>query len=276
VSLKLLTQEYVDEAERKDRRHRQEKETTPVEGFPFWPHETIRNIVIVCFFSSALLYLASLMPYFLEAPANPAGQPEIILPDWYLLWSYGFLKMGNDFQLLNGISGELGTPDHALWHFWDAQWWTPWSMGTHTGTVQLPIVGAFNAKMMGLIGLHTPILAFLFVLPFVDRGMAQRPQEQPLMASIGVFGLGILTTASIYSINNVLYNRWEILARTILRDQISPYVQFLQWDLLSWLSVLLPLLAAVGTYVGLRVWRERMMERGDRVFQLNRNYYRVR
>ncbi len=273
MSLKLLTQEYVEEAERMDAERRQEKSLRPVEGFPFWPHEMVRNIVVLCFFSAAMLYLSAVMPYFLEGPANPAGQPDVILPDWYLLWSYGFLKWGNSLMILNGPDGAWVTEP---WHVWDRQWWTPWNLGPETGVVQVPIIGQMNAKMMGLIGLHTPVLLLLFVLPFIDRGKAQRPQEQPFMTALGVFGLGVLTTASIYSINNVIYNRWPVFAQTIGQDAIQPFIQGLQWDLLSWLCLLVPLAMAVGTYVGIKVWRERMMEAGDRVFKLNRNYHRVR
>lgn len=276
MSLKLLTQEYVEEAERMDAERRQEKSLRPVEGFPFWPHEMVRNIVILCFFSAAMLYLSAVMPYFLEGPANPAGQPDVILPDWYLLFSYGFLKWGNDLTILSGLTAQAGHADHAAWHVWDQQWWTPWDMGAHTGIVQVPIIGPMNAKMMGLIGLHTPFIIFLFALPFLDRGKAQRPQEQPFMTAFGVYVLAQMFTASVYSINNVVYNRWPVFAQSILKDQMAPYFQFLQWDLLSWLTGLVPLALAIGTYVGIKVWRERMMEAGDRVFKLNRNYHRVR
>jgi quinol-cytochrome oxidoreductase complex cytochrome b subunit len=273
LSLKILTQEYVEEAERMDAERREEKSLRPVEGFPFWPHEMVRNIVIVCFFTAALLYLAAFMPYYLEGPANPAGQPEVILPDWYLLWSYGFLKLGNDLTILNGPDGVWVD---EWWHFWDRQWWTPWDMGPSTAIVQLPIIGPMNAKLMGLIGLHTPVLLPLVLIPFLDRGKAQRPQEQPFMTALGVFALGLMTTASVYSINNVIYERWPVTATKFGSDVIGPFFQFLQWDLLSWMSVLLPLVLSVLTYVGIKTWRERMMEEGDRVFQLNRNYYRVR
>lgn len=290
MSLKLLTQEYVDEAERLDRERRAEKSLRPVEGFPFWPHEVVRGIVVTCFFAAALLYLAAYMPYFLEEPANPAGQPDVILPDWYLLFSYGFLKWGNRLTILNGPDGAwIEQP----WHFWDQTWWkpawegigpwlsgqaglVPWDLGMHTGVVQVPIIGAMNAKMMGLIGLHTPFIIFLFALPFLDRGKAQRPQEQPFMTAFGVYVLAQMFTASVYSINTIVYNRWPIFAKGILQEQLAPYFQFLQWDLLSWLTALVPLALGVGTYVAIKAWRERMMDSGDRVFKLNRNYHRVR
>ncbi|MDX1610939.1 MAG: hypothetical protein R3185_01135 [Candidatus Thermoplasmatota archaeon] len=273
MSLKVLTQEYVAEAERLDQKRRAEKKPRPVEGFPFWPHEVIRAVIVLAFFSAAMLYLSGFMPYFLEAPANPAGQPDVILPDWYLLFSYGFLKWGNDFTLLNGPDGAWVA---NWWHVWDQQWWTPWDLGPHTGIVQMPVIGAMNAKLVGLIGIHTPLILAVFALPFIDRGKAQRPQEQPAMAAWGVFVLGITFMASVYSINNVIYNRWPIMAETILKDQISPIFQFFQWDLLSWLTMLIPMAMGIITYVLLRTYRDNMMAAGDRVFKLNRNYYRVR
>lgn len=273
MSLKVLTREYVAEAQELDRVRRAQKKLRPVEGFPFWPHEMVRNTVILCFFTASILYISAFMPYFLEGPANPAGQPEVILPDWYLLFSYGFLKWGNDFTILNGPNGAWVD---TWWHFWDLNWWTPWDAGAHTGVVQMPILGPMNAKNVGLIAIHTPLILAVFLLPFLDRGKSQRPQEQPLLASLGVFVLGVTFMASVYSINNVVYNRWPIFAEPILQDQISPFVQFFQWDLLSWLTLLLPLALAVFTYVAIKSWRERMMAAGDRVFKLNRNYHRVR
>lgn len=273
MSLKILTKEYVAEAERLDQKRRQEKKLRDVEGFPFWPHEVLRGIVITCFFGAAMLYLSAVMPYFLEGPANPAGQPDVILPDWYLLFSYGFLKWGNDFTLLNGPDGAWVD---SWWHIWDQSWWTPWNLGAHTGIVQMPIIGAMNAKNVGLIGIHTPLILAVFALPFIDRGKAQRPQEQPALTAWGVFVLGITFMSSVYSINNVIYNRWPVFAETIGQEAISPYLQFFQWDLLSWLTMLVPLLLAVLTYVGIKAWRDAMMAKGDRVFKLNRNYHRVR
>ncbi len=273
MSLKLLTQEYVSEAERMDRERRSEKKLRPVEGFPFWPHEMIRIVVVSCFFTAAVLYLSAFMPFFLEAPANPAGQPEVILPDWYLLFSYGFLKWGNDLTLLNGPGGAWVD---SWWHIWDQQWWTPWDLGPHEGIVQFPIIGPMNAKLMGLIGIHTPLILAVFILPFIDRGKAQRPQEQPALAAWGVFVLSVAFMASVYSINNVIYNRWPVFAKPILKDEIEIFFQFLQWDLLSWLTMLIPVAAGLITYVAIKSWRDRMMDAGDRVFKLNRNYYRVR
>lgn len=273
MSLKTLTKEYVAEAERLDQERRAQKKPRPVEGMPFWPHEVLRGLIVLCFFSAAMLYLSGFMPYYLEGPANPAGQPDVILPDWYLLFSYGWLKWGNDFTLLNGPDGAWVD---SWWHVWDQSWWTPWELGAHTGIVQMPIIGAMNAKAVGLIGIHTPLILAVLALPFIDRGKAQRPQEQPALTAWGVFVLMSTFMASVYSINNVIYNRWPIFAEPILQDQISPFFQFFQWDLLSWLTMLIPLILAVLTYAGIKIWRDRMMAKGDRVFKLNRNYHRVR
>ena len=276
MTLKLLTAEYVKEAARLDAERRAEKKTRDVEGFPFWPHEVVRDTIIFCVFTAGLLYLCAFMPYFLEAPADPSGQPEVILPDWYLLFSYGLLKIGNDLQILNGPDGAWV---ESAWHFWDTNWWKPWDGGPHTGTVRVPIMGPLNAKNMGL-SLHIPLLAPLFVLPFIDRGKAQRPQEQPGMAAWGVWGLTFALTASIYAINTVLYDRPEAylkaLAKPVGEPQISPVFQFAQWDVLSWICILLPIVAALLTYGYLKRWKARAMAAGDRVFKLNRNYHRVR
>jgi uncharacterized membrane protein len=96
------------------------------------------------------------------------------------------------------------------------------------------------------------------------------------MAAIGVFGILLMFTVSVYSVNTIVYDRWPVFAKPILETQLTWLFQFEQWDLLSWLTGLVPLLGAVMAYVGVKAWRDKMMARGDRVFKLNRNYHVVR
>ncbi|HEV8361761.1 MAG TPA: hypothetical protein VGR28_15030 [Candidatus Thermoplasmatota archaeon] len=172
-----LVEHYLSEAKRIEEIRRARKKFRNVEAFPFWPHEAVRSTIIVLAFSAMCIYISALMPYFLEAPANPAGQPEVILPDWYLLWSYGLLKPG----LADGIAfgGSF---------------------------IDLPLLGPVNAKTMGIL-LNILITVPLIVMPFISTGHPRRPQEAPWTAAFGVAGIVYVFNASVYSVNNVIYSR---------------------------------------------------------------------
>ena len=54
----------------------------------------IRNLSITSFFIGMIIISAATLPPHLGAPADPSSTPAIILPDWYLYWSFGLLKLG--------------------------------------------------------------------------------------------------------------------------------------------------------------------------------------
>lgn len=179
-----LVEQYLSEARRIEELRRQKKKFRNVEAFPFWPHEAVRSTIIVLAFTAACIYMSALMPYFLEHPANPAGQPEVILPDWYLLWSYGLLKPG----IANAVTFD-GAP------------------------IVVPLLGPspgasapLNAKTMG-ITLNVLITVPLILAPFVSTGNPRRPQEAPWTAAFGVAGIVYVFNASVYSVNNVIYTK---------------------------------------------------------------------
>lgn len=155
---------YLSEVQRIDQARRAKKRFRNVEGFPFWPHEFVRDMVIVCFFTALMFFLSGFIPYYLEAPANPAGQPHIILPDWYLLWSYGLLKIAHDVTLFGYV--------------------------------------IFTAKVWGVI-LNGVVIAPLIVIPFIHFGHSRRPVEDPFWAGLGATGLMLAFTLSAYSVNGV-------------------------------------------------------------------------
>jgi len=103
--LAQLTYQYFERSRRGDEDLR--TESTYVErdvlGFPTWPHETLRNLAITSFFVGIIILIAALMPAHYGEPANPGSTPAIILPDWYLYWSFGLLK-------LNPLNPELAVP----------------------------------------------------------------------------------------------------------------------------------------------------------------------
>lgn len=179
-----LVEQYLGEARRIEELRRQKKKFRNVEAFPFWPHEAVRSTIIVLAFSAACLYMSALMPYYLEHPANPAGQPEVILPDWYLLWSYGLLKPG--------IANPITLDGEAIS--------VPFLSGSPGQSAPL------NAKTIGIV-LNIIITVPLMLAPFISTGKSRRPQESAWMAAFGVAGIVYVFNASIYSVNNVIYTK---------------------------------------------------------------------
>lgn len=159
-----LIGEYLAEVQRIDATRRAKKKFRLVEGFPFYPHELVRDAIIVCFFTAVMFFLAGFIPYYLEAPADPAGQPHIILPDWYLLWSYGLLKIAHDVTLFGYT--------------------------------------VMTAKVWGVV-LNAVVIAPLVIVPFIHPGHSRRPVEEPFWAGLMSAGLMLAMTLSVYSVNGV-------------------------------------------------------------------------
>lgn len=63
-----------------------------IQGIPFFPHQLLREAVVVFMVLGALLLLASKYPASLLEPANPYQTPAPIYPEWYFLYVFGFLK----------------------------------------------------------------------------------------------------------------------------------------------------------------------------------------
>ncbi|RDI71134.1 cytochrome bc complex cytochrome b subunit, partial [Halopelagius longus] len=113
--LSRLTYEYFERSRREDQDLRQESDYVErdVLGFPTWPHEIIRNLSIASFFVGIVLFLAATMPPHIGNPANPSSTPAIILPDWYLYWSFGLLKLGPLNPELAVLGGQKLTADRT-------------------------------------------------------------------------------------------------------------------------------------------------------------------
>jgi quinol-cytochrome oxidoreductase complex cytochrome b subunit len=216
VGLSRLTYEYFERSRREDQDLRQESDYVErdVLAFPTWPHEIIRNLAITSFFVGMILFLSATLPPHIGPPANPSSTPSIILPDWYLYWSFGLLKLGP----LNPELGILG------------------------GTKLLgdrPYGVVANIVVVGIVAL----------VPFLNKGSARRPVEQPFWASVGVGGVLFAFTISVYSAKNLVP---------------------MDIDTLFDLTFLAPIVGGVVTYAVLKTMREGYM------YDLNRRYYRLR
>ena len=216
TGLSRLTYEYFERARREDQDLRQE--STYVErdvlGFPLWPHEMIRNLSITSFFIGMILFLSAALPPHLGPPADPSSTPAVILPDWYLYWSFGLLKLGP----LN--------PELAL-------------LGNQKLMADRTYGVVANLVVVGIIA----------IVPFLNKGSARRPVEEPFWAAVGMSGVVFAITVSALSIKNLV-----------------PIDSHLLFDL----TFLLPIVGATITYAVLKTMQEGYM------FELNRRYYRLR
>ena len=216
--LSQLTYEYFERARREDQDLR--TESTYVErdvlAFPTWPHELIRNLSITFFFVGMIIFLSATLPPHIAAPADPSTTPAIILPDWYLYWSFGLLKLGPLNPELAILGGEKLLADRTY----------------------------------GVLA-NVVVVGFISMVPFLNKGAARRPVEQPFWAAVGVFGVTFAATISILSIKNL----------------VAPIIDT---HLLFDLTFLLPFVAGFVAYGLLKTMREGYM------FSLNRRYYRLR
>lgn len=216
TGLSRLTYEYFERARREDQDLRMESDYVErdVLGFPTWPHETVRNLSIAAFFVGIIFFLSATMPPHIGEPANPSSTPAIILPDWYLYWSFGLLK-------LNPLNPELAVLGGQK------------IMADRTYGVLANVV----------------VVGFISMVPFLNKGSARRPVEQPFWAAVGVFGVVFAFTISLLAVKNLM-----------------PMDVHLLFDL----TFLLPVVFGVITYAVLKTMREGYM------YDLNRRYYRLR
>jgi quinol-cytochrome oxidoreductase complex cytochrome b subunit len=211
-----LTYEYFERARREDQDLRQASDYVErdVLGFPTWPHETVRNLALTSFFVGMIIFLSATLPPHIAAPANPSETPSIILPDWYLYWTFGMLKLGPLNPDLAILGGDKIMADRTF------------------GVVSQVV-----------------LMGFISIVPFLNKGSARRPVEQPFWAALGVSGIMLAFTLSVLSVKNLL-----------------PIKSSLLFDL----TFILPVLAGLLSYVVLKTMREGYM------YDLNRRYYRLR
>jgi quinol-cytochrome oxidoreductase complex cytochrome b subunit len=93
------------------------------------------------------------------------------------------------------------------------------------------------------------VVGFISIVPFLNKGAARRPVEQPFWAAVGVSGVVYAATISALSVKNLL-----------------PMDSHLLFDL----TFLLPIVGACISYAVFKSMREGYM------FELNRRYYRLR
>jgi quinol-cytochrome oxidoreductase complex cytochrome b subunit len=93
------------------------------------------------------------------------------------------------------------------------------------------------------------VVGVIAIVPFLNKGSARRPVEEPFWAAVGVFGIVFSFTIATLSVKNLI--------------PMEPHLLF---DL----TFLLPFVAGAIAYSVLKTMREGYM------FELNRRYYRLR
>ena len=143
-------------------------------GHAFWPTEVLRDSIIFASMLMVLCFYCWLIPPPLHSAADPFAQAGFVFPDWYVLFSYGYLRWGEylpQFVIPAGPIGEFfGSPVIS----WNAAWWGAALTGIPVGILALP--------------------------PFLP-GREKRGVEDPWFATAGAVYLAHVWFISVYSIN---------------------------------------------------------------------------
>ena len=146
----------------------------PHMGHPFWPSEVLRDTIIFASMIATLAYYCWLIPPPLHSAADPFAQAGFVFPDWYVLFSYGYLRWGEYLPSYTIPAGPIGAFFGAEYIFWNAAWWGAAITGIPVGLLALP--------------------------PFLP-GREKRGVEDPWFATAGAIYLAHVWFISVFSIN---------------------------------------------------------------------------
>jgi len=158
-------------------------------GLPAVPNQAAVSAVVFFLTAATLSALSGLLPVHNVAeygPNDPASTPALIMPDWFLMWVYGFLKL-----LPKWLSFSVGS--------------------VHVST-----------EFIG--GIVLPGLVFVAIVawPFIDRTapihFTTDPLKRPRQTAVGVAAVAFIMIASIAGMNNILAG--EVLG--VSTDVVNP------------------------------------------------------
>ncbi|MFB6123032.1 MAG: cytochrome bc complex cytochrome b subunit [Haloferacaceae archaeon] len=147
-----------------------------VVGLPAFPNQTAVSAVVFFLTVSTISLLAGFLPVHNVAeygPYDPASTPSIIMPDWFLMWVYGFLK---------------------LWPTW----------------LNFSVAGLhFSPEFLAGVALSGAVFGAVLVWPFLDLHdgnvhFTADPLRRPVATAVGVAGVLMIMIASIAGMNNLL------------------------------------------------------------------------
>ena len=185
------------------------KQEGPLFG-PFLPHQITPVLIISLVTLGVALLLGAFAVQMPGDPANKFLTPQFIAPEWYFLWAYGLLKwIGWVYDLI---------------HF------VPPATVFGIDLVSAKVVGILTAGAMFIV---------LLLLPLIDRGTEVRTLRRPLKTAIGAWAIGLLSTLTLYALNEILSSSLSIPIDTMNMT-------------LGSIVIVVPLLIAVPVYVILR------------------------
>lgn len=147
-----------------------------VVGLPAFPNQTAVSALVFFLTMATLSLLAGFLPVHNVAqygPNDPATTPSLIMPDWFLMWVFGFLRLIPSWMSVHAAGISI-TPEFI-------------------GGVVLP-----GIVFVGLIG-----------WPFIDRTedavhFTANPLERPWQTAVGVAAIQFVMVTSIAGMNNQL------------------------------------------------------------------------
>ena len=145
-------------------------------GLPAFPNQAAVSMVVFFLTAATLSLLAGLFPVHNIAaygPNNPAGTPAIVMPDWFLMWLFGFLKI---------------IPSTFTFHVLGVE---------------------FNTEFWGGVVLPGIVFTGLIVWPFIDRTESEShfsadPLSRPFPTAVGIGAIVLVLIASLAGMNNLL------------------------------------------------------------------------
>jgi Fe-S oxidoreductase len=202
--------------------HRRRRgEPRPIMGSPLYPQELLRDLALFFYLMALICLLAALVPPELGEHANPDVTPDRLLPDWYLLWAFGLLKVAPNVTIFD--------------------------------------VDLLSGKVLGVFLIIATFMAIVLV-PWIDRALsyagqrflkypvtfsegrrAKRPMADPMMASLGSGAVTYAILTSVYSIHEIVEDTFDFISDVHLQVSI----------------VILPLMVGLVTYGSLRTARRR-------------------
>src|SRR2546426_404789 len=235
-------------------------------GIPFFPQETARDFVLIFLLTALLFFLSAFVTPFL-GPARSPQISELIVPDWYLLFSWGLLKVADVFPQF--VIGD-GTP---LKTDFNAAFWGDLLIGL-TSYIGLRRLGyqPMRKWLFPYVGGLTVIVVVQAAAIFLIPGWLG-PEVRPYVVQLGVFLLVLLVPMLVASV--AVFALPESQARKwVVRSGVAAFVVFgalvayftysgLQNHLaLSWVFsvlypntntlLLMPMFAVLTAYLGVR------------------------
>ena len=129
-------------------------------GHAFWPTEVLRDTIIFASIVMVIAFYSWIIPPPLHNAADPYAQAGFVFPDWYVLFSYGYLRWGEylpQFDIPAGPIGEFfGQPIVS----WNAGVWGAMITGLPVGILALPpfIIGKREKR-----GVEDPWLSLIHI-----------------------------------------------------------------------------------------------------------------